>query len=171
MRISLCPYANAKILDPALYHRKPKSRELPSYYTVLLQGADRVVYTCGSLVRFCSSLSSTKNRFALFKSHVNSWLIKSGSVVFSCVTFFSADTTSTISVSSSILKLIASLSNEHSVVIYSETTHNLPTVVSARPAPVACFYNTQDAYPRMRSAVCVWCVYKLGIWKQVKYGN
>ena len=37
----------------------------------------------------------------------------------------------------------------HSVGIYSETTHNLPTVVSARPAPAASFYN-----PRMPISAC-----------------
>ena len=37
----------------------------------------------------------------------------------------------------------------HSVGIYSETTHNLATVVSARPAPAACFYN-----PKMPIRAC-----------------
>ena len=41
------------------------------------------------------------------------------------------------------------LTHCHSVGIYSETTHNLATVVSARPAPAACFYN-----PRMSIRAC-----------------
>ena len=41
------------------------------------------------------------------------------------------------------------VSEQHSVGIYSETTHNLATVVSARPAPAACFYN-----PRMPIRAC-----------------
>ena len=67
-------------------------------------------------------------------------------------------------------KSLQNLPLRHSVGIYSVTTHNLATVVSARPAPAACFYN-----PRMPISACavqcVWCVYKLGIWKQVKMAS
>ena len=45
--------------------------------------------------------------------------------------------------------LVNALSASHSVGIYSETTHNLATVVSAWPTPAAYFYN-----PRMPIRAC-----------------